>query len=216
MLTNYVRTSNYGIIKTGQAFGVDTNAISTKANVLALMAGNVSNGNVSSNNNGTANYVSKFTGTSTIANSLIYDNGTTVGIGTTTLDSAYKLAVEGTIGARKVKVTQAAPWADYVFNDDYKLRPLSEVENYIKTNKHLPEVPSAAQVAKEGIDVGDNQALLLKKIEELTLYMIEMKKNNERIENDNEQTKKENELLRKEFNVLKKQNELLLIKEKQQ
>jgi hypothetical protein len=213
MLTNYVRTPNYGIIKTGQAFGVDTNAISTKANVLALMAGNVSNGNVSSNS-GTANYVSKFTGTNAIANSLIYDNGTTVGIGTTTLNSAYKLAVEGTIGARKVKVTQTTPWADYVFNDDYKLQPLSAVENYIKTNKHLPEVPSAAQVAKEGIDVGENQTLLLKKIEELTLYMIEMKKSNERIEKQNELTKKENENLRKEFNVLKKQNELLLIKEK--
>ena len=97
------------------------------------------------------------------------------------------------IGARKIKVTQVTPWADYVFNDDYKLQSLPDLELFIKSNKHLPEVPSAEQVEKEGIDLGDNQALLLKKIEELTLYMIEMKK---------------------ELNVLKKQNEQLLLKEK--
>ena len=88
----------------------------------------------------------------------------------------YKLAVEGIIGARKIKVTQANPWADYVFDSAYQLQPLTQVEQFIKTNKHLPDVPSAKEVAKDGIDVGDNQTLLLKKIEELTLYMIEMRK----------------------------------------
>jgi hypothetical protein len=64
-------------------------------------------------------------------------------------------------------------WSDYVFNDDYKLRSLSSLESFIKQNKHLPEVPSAKEVEEKGISVGDNQALLLKKIEELTLYVIE-------------------------------------------
>jgi hypothetical protein len=143
----------------------------------------------------TTNYIPKYSGNSVFGNSLLFDNGTSVGIGTITPSSNYKLAVEGMIGARKIKVTQVTPWADYVFNDDYKLQSLPDLELFIKANKHLPEVPSAEQVEKEGIDLGDNQALLLKKIEELTLYMIEMKK---------------------ELNVLKKQNEQLLLKEKMQ
>lgn len=87
----------------------------------------------------------------------------------------YKLAVEGTIGARKVKVTQES-WADYVFSHNYQLRPLQDLETYIKHNQHLPDVPSAKDVAKDGIDLGDNQVLLLKKLEELTLYLIDQHK----------------------------------------
>lgn len=100
-----------------------------------------------------------------------------VGIGTSN-PGIYKLAVEGTLGARKIKVTQASPWADYVFDSSYQLKPLTELEKFIKINKHLPDVPTAREVEKEGIDVGENQALLLKKVEELTLYMIEIKKEN--------------------------------------
>lgn len=86
-----------------------------------------------------------------------------------------KLAVYGNIYSTKVKVTQTG-WADYVFHQDYRLRPLSEVEQYIRQHQHLPEVPSAAEVEKDGLDVGDNQATLLKKIEELTLYVIDLNK----------------------------------------
>ncbi|MFL9485768.1 hypothetical protein ACI6Q2_23520, partial [Chitinophagaceae bacterium LWZ2-11] len=100
-----------------------------------------------------------------------------VGIGTTNTGS-NKLAVEGTIGARKLKITQVTPWPDYVFDSAYTLTPLAQVEQFIKDYKHLPGVPSAKEVANRGLDVGDNQAVLLKKIEELTLYMIEMKKEN--------------------------------------
>jgi hypothetical protein len=99
-----------------------------------------------------------------------------VGIGTTNPGS-YKLAVEGTIGARKLKVTQTI-WADEVFKPAYKLKPLQEVEQFILKHKHLPDIPSEKQVVGKDIDVGDTQALLLKKIEELTLYMIELKKEN--------------------------------------
>jgi hypothetical protein len=98
-----------------------------------------------------------------------------VGIGTTSIGSGYKLFVEEGIRTRKVKVDQAS-WPDYVFHPSYSLRPLSEVEKYIKEHQHLPEVPSAQQVVNEGLDLGENQAVLLKKIEELTLYVIELKK----------------------------------------
>jgi hypothetical protein len=103
-----------------------------------------------------------------------------VSIGTIPVDD-YKLAVNGTIGSRRVKVTQEL-WADYVFDSSFQLAPLHLVEKYIQVNKHLPDVPSAAEVKKEGLDLGDNQAILLKKIEELTLYIIEQNKRMESLE----------------------------------
>lgn len=103
-----------------------------------------------------------------------------VGIGTTS--PTEKLSVNGNIRSKKIIVTQNG-WSDYVFNDGYRLRPLTQVANFIKENKHLPDVPTAKEIAKDGIDVGATQAVLLKKIEELTLYIIDIKK-------ENEQTKK--------------------------
>lgn len=98
-----------------------------------------------------------------------------VGIGTTDTKN-YKLAVKGNAVFAKVVVKDPAYWPDYVFQSSYRLRPLSEVEEYIKQHHHLPEVSSAEEVKKNGLDVGDNQATLLKKIEEMTLYMIEQNK----------------------------------------
>jgi hypothetical protein len=89
--------------------------------------------------------------------------------------------VEGKLGAREVVVT-TAPWADYVFAGNYKLRPLSEVARFIQENKHLPEVPTTAEVEKNGNNLAETDALLLKKIEELTLYVIEQNKKIEALE----------------------------------
>lgn len=83
----------------------------------------------------------------------------------------FKLYVEGGIRARKVKVDQLS-WPDYVFEKNYQLPSLTEVEKYITTHKHLKGIKSAEEVTKEGVDLGDNQAALLQKIEELTLYII--------------------------------------------
>ena len=118
-----------------------------------------------------------------------------IGIGTETPQS--KLAVNGDFFSKKVKVTQTG-WPDYVFHTTYRLRPLSEVEQYIQQHQHLPEVPSSAEVEKDGLDLGDNQATLLKKIEELTLYLIEQNKKFE------EQIRKVNDQQR-EIDALKKQ-----------
>ncbi|MBO9204678.1 MULTISPECIES: hypothetical protein [Niastella] len=100
-------------------------------------------------------------------------DGGNIGIGTA--NPQAKLSVKGDILAQKVKVTLTG-WSDYVFYPEYRLRPLNEVEQYIKQYHHLPEVVSAEEVEKNGVDVGDNQATLLKKIEELTLYVIEQDK----------------------------------------
>lgn len=93
----------------------------------------------------------------------------------------YKLAVVGGILADKIKVAVpgSAQWADYVFAKDYPLMPLAQVEQYIKANQHLPNIPSAAEMVTAGNDLGKTTAKLLEKIEELTLYVIELKKAND-------------------------------------
>jgi hypothetical protein len=106
---------------------------------------------------------------------IVVDANGSVGIGTTNINATYKLFVEGAIRTRKVKVDQLT-WPDFVFDKTYRLLPLTELEKFIAANHHLPDVPSAATVAKDGLDLGDNQATLLKKIEELTLYLIEQNK----------------------------------------
>ena len=102
-----------------------------------------------------------------------------VSIGTTATPAGYKLAVGGKVVAEELVIKLQGSWPDYVFENDYKLMPLSEVEHYIKQNKHLPDVPTAKEVDANGVALGELNATLLKKVEELTLYMIELKKENE-------------------------------------
>ncbi len=109
-------------------------------------------------------------------NLIFNPSGGNVGIGTNSPRS--KLAVNGTITAKEIVVTENG-WSDFVFEEGYRLPPLEEVEQYIKKNKHLPNIPSVAEVAANGVSLGKMQAKLLQKIEELTLYMIELKKENE-------------------------------------
>jgi hypothetical protein len=96
-----------------------------------------------------------------------------VNIGTTT--SAINLDVKGIIRAEEVKVC-LNQGCDYVFEDDYELMSLSDLNTFIKTNKHLPEIAPAAEMEAEGINLSEMNALLLKKVEELTLYIISMEK----------------------------------------
>lgn len=91
----------------------------------------------------------------------------------------YSLFVKGGILTEEVRVSLASTWADYVFAKDYKLKPLSEVERFINTNGHLPNVPSAKQVKEEGVELGEMAKIQQEKIEELTLYVIEQNKINE-------------------------------------
>lgn len=88
------------------------------------------------------------------------------------------LEVNGTIRSKEVKI-EASGWSDFVFNKDYKLPSLSEVENHIKEKGTLSDIPSEKEVMQSGINLGEMQAKLLQKIEELTLYVIELKKENE-------------------------------------
>lgn len=89
----------------------------------------------------------------------------------------HSLAVNGSAIFTKATVKSTVSWPDYVFKPNYKLLSLSELESFVLKNQHLPDVPSATEVEEHGIDLGENQTILLKKIEELTLYVIEQNKN---------------------------------------
>jgi Bacterial shufflon protein, N-terminal constant region len=111
-------------------------------------------------------------------NRLLVDGAGRVKIGNVTTPAGYKLFVEQGILTEKVKVAvkTTANWADYVFEDGYKLPTLHEVEQFVVKNKHLPGIPPAADVVKNGIDLAEINAKLLAKVEELTLYIIDMNK----------------------------------------
>jgi hypothetical protein len=91
-------------------------------------------------------------------------------------NSLYKLAVGGSMIATAVTVKTVANWPDYVFKKDYILPSLTDVKTYVDQNQHLPEIPSAQQIEKDGINLGEMNKLLMKKVEELTLYLIESNK----------------------------------------
>lgn len=93
--------------------------------------------------------------------------------------TGYKLAVDGKVIAEEVRVQLSGDWPDYVFKDEYALLPLGDVEQFIKKNGHLPGIPSATQVEHDGHHLGEIQIKLLEKIEELTLHLIQLQKQNE-------------------------------------
>ena len=119
------------------------------------------------------------------SNIFLNDNGGNVGIGTTNT-RGYKLAVNGDIRTQDI-VVEASPWPDYVFTSDYDLLSLEEVAEHIKNKGHLPNIPNAKEVTKNGIQLGEMNAKLLEKIEELTLYTIQQEKKIEKLKKRNEQ-----------------------------
>lgn len=112
--------------------------------------------------------------TNTTTRMLINNSNGFVGIGTT--NPSATLTVNGTVKAEKVEVVTDVPASDFVFEQNYTLRDLNELENYIFSYKHLPEIPSAEEFKTNGYSVGQMDDLLLRKIEELTLYLIDQNK----------------------------------------
>lgn len=166
---------------------------------------------VSSGTN-TVGTIAKFTAAGTVGNSALTEaaitNGTGVkldsksagylavgdfGAGTPmSIPAGYRLVVQDGIITEKVKVAvrNQTDWADYVFEPNYSLMPLNEVEQFVKENKHLPNVPSAEEMVEKGVEVGQTSKMFMEKIEELTLYMIELKKEIEALKAENARLKK--------------------------
>lgn len=179
---NYSLASGQNTIASGNnSFALGTLVSATVSNAMVIGTG-VGGGLV----NSTANslmvgfnstiptlFVSAGTGANTIGK---------VGIGTTNTPttisginiSAYSLFVKGGILTEEVRVQTG--WADYVFDSDYQLSPLKEVEQYIQANGHLPNVPSEEQVLAQGLEIGEITKIQQEKIEELTLYLIDLQK----------------------------------------
>jgi hypothetical protein len=146
--------------------------ISTGGNILATNIGGTSAGI------GTFSFTNMRIFSNSVSCILIAAATGNVGIGTD--NPTYKLSVNGNIRSKEVVVETG--WADYVFQKNYKLPSLRDVEKYIELNKHLPNIPSAAEIETNGLHLGDTQKKMMEKIEELTLYLIEANKRIERLE----------------------------------
>jgi hypothetical protein len=116
-------------------------------------------------------------------------NDGTLRIGTTQKATGYLVNVGGKVIAEEVRVQLLASWPDYVFDKEYSLKPVGELETYIHDNKHLPNIPSSAEIEKNGQLLGDIQRRMMEKIEELTLYIIDQGKRIEKLEKENTQLK---------------------------
>lgn len=135
-----------------------SNVISVTTN--ASSGGGGSTTSVWSETTGTASYTGK------------------VGVGTSTVPGDYKMAIDGKLISEEIKVQLSGNWPDYVFKEGYDLPPLEEIQKYVAEKGHLPNIPSAQEVKDHGVELGEMNRLLLEKIEELTLYLIELKREN--------------------------------------
>jgi hypothetical protein len=194
--------SNLVLQKFGGNVGIGTNTPITKFEVFQATntsAIAVRNGITSSYNSlymgNDSSTNSSFLGSykaddSNFSNLVLQKFGGNVGIGTNT--PINKLDVNGTIHSKEVKVDMIG-WSDFVFKKEYNLPTLQEVEKHIKEKGYLENVPSEEEVLKNGINLGEMDAKLLQKIEEMTLYMIEQNKKIEKQADEMETIKKENE-----------------------
>ncbi|WP_313271031.1 MULTISPECIES: hypothetical protein [unclassified Sphingobacterium] len=165
--------SNYPSLELGIENTYDAQ-IRTYGNDLNIYSGHFRQlGAISTENHSIKFFTSKINSTNWSIPKMVLNEDGNLGIGITT--PSEKLAVKGNIRAKEIMV-EAANWPDYVFEEDYPLTSLSEIEAFIKNNKHLPDIPKAEIAEKEGISLGEMNKLLLKKVEELTLYLIEKDK----------------------------------------
>ncbi len=184
----------------GGGVGIGTASPNAKLDIRSgyVLASDASNGSNAAfiQGNSTYAYFGSTSSTLKIAlgNSTKYDfmvidpAGGGVGIGTASPDA--KLAVKGDIHAQEVRVDLNGTIApDFVFGETYNLRSLAETEKYIRVNKHLPEIPSAAEMEEHGFELKEMNLKLLQKVEELTLYMIDMNKQMQNLKSANQELK---------------------------
>jgi len=197
--TLWSQIGNYIYSHSSDSVGIGTSTPGVKFDVSGVIRGNkliqVGGSNIEHNNGRRGLLIDNSTSTAWEFMTLKNDNGTmfkilgngNIGIGTT--NPTYKLCVNGTIRAKEIIVNTG--WSDFVFDEDYKLMSLGELENYINRNKHLPNMPSAAEIEKNGANLGDISSKLLQQIEELNLRLIDLNKTVEQLKKENRELKKE-------------------------
>ena len=158
--TSYVFTS-----KALDAAGNESSASNTVSVTTNSSGGSSSGGTVWTESNSVASYSG------------------TVAVGTNTVPTGYKMAVDGKLITEEVKVQLSGSWPDYVFKEGYNLPSLKEVEKHILEKGHLPNIPSAEEVEANGIELGEMNRLMIEKIEELTLHVIRLQKEISEIKN---------------------------------
>ena len=195
--TERIRIHNSGTIELKSALKIDTNSTDSLRSVFVDGQGFLRIGTHGANQQPCITPTNRWVTDYCNHSNDIYNLPSTgnVGIGTTQIPSGYKLAVNGKIICEEVKVKLYSTWPDFVFKSDYHLMPLHELKNFINQNKHLPEIPSAAEVEQSGSNIGAMVTILLQKVEEQTLYTIQQ---NERIE----KLELENAKLNKKLNAL--------------
>ncbi|WP_333625489.1 hypothetical protein [Sphingobacterium siyangense] len=184
----------------------------TYTGVFRTVAGNATYHQFNRNGGGAAVYINQevtnqpilrlSSGTATANQGVVLtvENDGSVGIGTTAPKA--KLAVNGNILAMEIKIKTNISVPDYVFDPGYQLPTLSSIEEYVRKNRHLPEIPSASEIQKDGIDLTAMNLALLKKVEELTLHLIAKEKEIEALKlNQSISLKEFLELLEKLENV---------------
>jgi hypothetical protein len=167
---------NIGIGKTDPSVALDVNGTAKAANATITGATNTNSLKVTQN--------AIIDGKTTTNSLKVTQNAIIDSTLTANLLKAAKLQITSLICAKEVKVQNDLCWPDYVFNKDYKLQPLNELEQFITENQHLPNVPSAADVEENGVELGEMNALLLQKVEELTLYILDLQKQINELKNN--------------------------------
>ncbi|MEO6038868.1 MAG: hypothetical protein ABIQ93_10675 [Saprospiraceae bacterium] len=169
---------------TTNSLAVTTNATvggSTTTNSLAVTTGATVGTNLNVTNNSTTGSLNVTTNATVNGNATVLQK---MSVGTATQSPTYNLSVQGGIISDEVRV-QLQPWPDYVFEADYTLQPLSEVEKYVQEHKHLPGIVTAQEVAENGLDLGQSEKAQMEKIEELYLHLIAMEKRLNALEAEN-------------------------------
>ncbi len=173
-------SGNVGIGVTSPAYPLDVNGDAHISNILYSTGVNTT-GNVNVGQSLSVGASATVAGNATVSGYVQIGNVATPNIYPTT--NGYMLYVQGGVLAESFKVAPSTSpdWFDMVFDSSYALRPLADVEQYVRKNRHLPDIPSADDVAKNGIDVAKMDGRLLQKIEELTLYVIQLKSELEKL-----------------------------------
>jgi hypothetical protein len=147
-----------------------------------MMLGSETGGNIVIDNN---EVIARNNGA--VSTLFLQNNGGPVQIGSTGVPTGYLLSVAGKAICTELRVQLTGAWPDYVFDSKYKLPSFDKLRQYINENKHLPNIPAAKDIEKSGMDVGDMQRRMMEKIEELTLYVLELEKKVSALEKRNNQ-----------------------------